>query len=132
MKSLSYIFAFIALLFFSVSPGYAAFPIQSQNTGIDTLIGENLLAGTANSKELSYSPRSSRSERHYREGSAGFGIAALALGITGLFVAGLICGICAIVFGVIGMKRRLKGLAIAGFTLGIIDTVVLLLYLATL
>jgi Domain of unknown function (DUF4190) len=56
----------------------------------------------------------------------GFAIAALVLGILG-FVFPLICGIPAIVFGVIGRTRAKEGgpnggLALAGLILGIVST----------
>lgn len=57
----------------------------------------------------------------------GFAIAALVLGILG-FVFPLICGVPAIVFGVLGRARAKEGgpnggLALAGLILGIVSTV---------
>ena len=55
------------------------------------------------------------------------------LGLVGLFVAGIICGICAIVFGGIGMAKfnpetqKNKWMAITGLVLGIVDIVVAIL-----
>jgi len=62
----------------------------------------------------------------------GMSIASFVLSITGLFVAALICGVLAVIFGIIGMKRGLRGLAIAGFIIGIIDIVVALLLIASM
>jgi uncharacterized membrane protein YkgB len=131
MKRLSYLFALVAIMFMSLSRGYAAFPIQAQNSTLDTLTMQEMPAAATNIK-ANPSPRTTHKERNARSESAGFGIAALILGITGLVILGIVCGILAIVFGIIGMKRRLKGLAIAGLTLGIIDVVGVLLFLASM
>lgn len=54
----------------------------------------------------------------------GFGITSFVIGIVGLLFMGIVLGILAIIFGAIGMfNRKLKGLAIAGLILGIIDIV---------
>ncbi len=68
------------------------------------------------------------------EGSGGgFSISAFVLGVVGLIVAGIICGILAIIFGVIGLgKGKLKGLAIAGLILGIIDLIGALIVISSL
>ena len=65
-------------------------------------------------------------------GGPGFGIASLACGFLGLFISPLLLGICAIVFGALGLGKDLNGLAIAGLCLGIIDTLFILLLLAIL
>jgi len=53
-------------------------------------------------------------------GGPGFGIASLACGIAiWIFPFGFpLFAVCAIVFGAIGLKRDLKGMAIAGISLG--------------
>jgi O-antigen ligase len=61
----------------------------------------------------------------------GFGVAALVLGIVGLFI--VFCSILAIIFGAIGISkankdpRYGKGMAIAGLVLGIIAVVITLI-----
>jgi hypothetical protein len=60
--------------------------------------------------------------------SNGFGVAALVLGIVGIFFAQVILGPLAIIFGGIGWNRanhgsRGKGISIAGLVLGVIDLV---------
>lgn len=55
-------------------------------------------------------------------GSPGYGIAALACGVAGIFFPPT--GILAIIFGVLGLKRRLRGLAIAGLVLGIVEALI--------
>ncbi|GAA5190031.1 DUF4190 domain-containing protein [Rugosimonospora acidiphila] len=58
----------------------------------------------------------------------GFGIAGLVLGIVGIFLAQIILGPLAIIFGAIGWSRANRGgsgrgLSIAGVVLGVIDLV---------
>lgn len=56
------------------------------------------------------------------------GIIALIFGIVGLFIFGYPLGGAAIVLGSVGLKTQSgKGLAIAGLVLGIIDVVLLLI-----
>jgi len=57
------------------------------------------------------------------EGKKGFSIASLVLGLVGIIVAAIPCGILAIIFGISGMKKAGRGMAIAGLVLGIIDVV---------
>ena len=66
-----------------------------------------------------------------KKGVNGFGIAAFACSFLGLFIAGLILGICGIVFGGIALsqKDKSKGLGIAGLVLGLIDVILILVYL---
>ena len=65
-------------------------------------------------------------------------IVSLAAGVVGLFVAPILFGIVAIVFGAIGMsrtsngKRRGKGFAIAGLILGIIEVILIFLVVGIL
>ena len=58
-------------------------------------------------------------------GGGGWGIAAIACGFVGLFVAPLLLGPLAIIFGAIGLKKDLKGLAIAGLILGILELLII-------
>ena len=58
-------------------------------------------------------------------GGGGWGIAAIACGFIGLFVAPLLLGSLAIIFGALGLKKDLKGLAIAGLILGIIELLII-------
>ena len=53
----------------------------------------------------------------------GFAITSMVLGLVGLFVAALPCGILAIVFAAISRKKIKSGMATAGLVLGIIDLV---------
>ena len=63
---------------------------------------------------------------------SGWGIAALIFGIAGVFFWYFpLLGTCAIIFGAIGLKKRGRGMAIAGLILGIIKVIfyaVLILY----
>ena len=52
----------------------------------------------------------------------GYSIASMVLGIVGIFFAGVICGILAIVFAVNAKKKKQnKGMTTTGMVLGIID-----------
>jgi hypothetical protein len=57
--------------------------------------------------------------------SNGWAIASFCCGVVGLFILGIPLGVCAVVFGALGMsnQKRLRGLAIAGLVLGVIDIV---------
>ena len=50
-------------------------------------------------------------------------IAGFSVSIVGLFIFGIIFGIVAIVFGAIGLKSDLRGLAIAALVIGIVDVI---------
>ena len=67
-----------------------------------------------------------------KKGVNTFGIAAFACSFLGLFIAGLILGICGIVFGGIALsqKDKPKGLGIAGLVLGLIDVILILVYIS--
>jgi len=62
-------------------------------------------------------------------GGSGFSVAALCCGILGFFFLPFLLGPLAIVFGVMGMKRSGRGMAIAGLVLGIIQVAIVLLAL---
>jgi hypothetical protein len=62
--------------------------------------------------------------------TAGWGIAAFACSFVGLFVLGILFGILGIVFGAIGINKSLKGLAIAGLILGVVDVIAFFILLA--
>ena len=57
------------------------------------------------------------------EEKKGMSIAWMVLGIVGLIVLALPCGILAIIFSILGKKKGGKGFATAGLVLGIIDAV---------
>lgn len=56
-----------------------------------------------------------------KEEKKGMSIASMVLGIVGLIVFALPCGILAIIFAILGKKKGGKGFATAGLVLGIID-----------
>lgn len=63
----------------------------------------------------------------------GMSIASFICSIAGLFVAGIILGILAIIFGAIGIGNGVyKGLAIAGVIIGIVDVIGALIIISTL
>ena len=55
------------------------------------------------------------------EEKKGLSIASMVLGLVGLFLFAIPCGILAIIFGLVGKKKGGKGFATAGLILGIID-----------
>lgn len=57
------------------------------------------------------------------EEKKGMSIASMVLGIVGLLLFALPCGILAIIFSILGKKKGGNGFATAGLVLGIIDTV---------
>ena len=63
-----------------------------------------------------------------RTGTNGMAIAGLVCGIVGIFIASIILGPLAIVFGGVGLSRARaggggRGMAIAGVVLGVVDLV---------
>lgn len=66
------------------------------------------------------------------QGNDGWSIASFCFAILGLFVAAVPMGILAVIFGAIGMGKAKKGLAMAGFTIGVIDVVIGLIILGVL
>ena len=55
------------------------------------------------------------------EEKKGLSIASMVLGLVGLFLFAIPCGILAIIFSLIGKKKGGKGFATAGLILGIVD-----------
>lgn len=62
------------------------------------------------------------------EEKKGFSIASLVLGLGGLLLFAIPCGILAIIFSILGRKKGGKGMATAGLVLGIIDVVFGVIY----
>lgn len=131
--------ALLAFLILSVNLCNAAFPVKeapapaavSQELVANNLrdgITENHFAASEN-----YAP-AAPSTPPAQQGGGGWAIASLSCGVVGLLVAGIPLGIAAIIFGVLGLSgnRPLKGLAIAGMIIGIVDVIAVALYLATM
>jgi hypothetical protein len=142
MKILSaslFLVIFTALCF----NGYAAFPIKKQNAVASAAAEQKngLSINTLTPPPYHYGNENAN-------GSAGLvslcmGVAGMACyiagvatldaaagsGSTGLFLAGLVLGIMAMVFGIIGHKRPNRGMAIAGTILGIIEVAIALVVL---
>lgn len=59
----------------------------------------------------------------------GMALTSFILGLVGLFICGIPCGICAVIFGGVGMAKfnpetqKNKWMAITGLILGIVDVV---------
>jgi len=73
-----------------------------------------------------------KTNAHKKEVNGGLSSTSLVFAFIGLYIAGIICGSIAIVCGVIGMNKGMKGVAIAGVILGIVDVVATLLVLGLL
>lgn len=56
-----------------------------------------------------------------KQGGNGMAVASLVLGLVGLFLLAIPCGILAIVFATLSKKKGKSGMATAGLILGIID-----------
>ncbi len=101
---------------------FAAFPVKSNQVVTQQVSDENEIKETAVPKEnqLATPAKIKNNQTEDKKGN-GFGIAALSCSLVGL--AYPILGILGIIFGAIGMSknRKLRGLGIAGFVLGIID-----------
>jgi hypothetical protein len=61
--------------------------------------------------------------------TAAWGITAIACSFVGIFFLGILFGILGIVFGAIGINKSLKGLAIAGLILGVIEIAFIIIVL---
>lgn len=61
-----------------------------------------------------------------------FGVLAFVFSILGLLILAVPFGLLAVIFGFVGINRRIRGLAIAGIIIGIIDIFVGLIIIATL
>ena len=64
-----------------------------------------------------------KEEKVINEEKKGMSIASMVLGIVGLVIFALPCGILAIIFSILGKKKGGKGFATTGLVLGIIDAV---------
>lgn len=104
---------------------FAAFPVKSNQVVAQQVSDENEIKETAVPKEnqLATPAKIKNNQTEDKKGN-GFGIAALSCALVGLRVP--FFGILAVIFGAIGMNknRSLRGLAIAGFSLGVLETVI--------
>jgi hypothetical protein len=101
---------------------FAAFPVKSNQVVVQKVNDENEIKETAvPSENKLIAPAKIKNKTIEDKKGNGFGIAALSCSLVGL--AYPILGILGIIFGAIGMSknRKLRGLGIAGFVLGIID-----------
>ena len=109
---------------------FAAFPVKSNPVAEHKTITENVHkeAELFQEKQVVAPAIRNKNNSDTQKGN-GFGIAALSCALVGMRVP--FFGILAIVFGAIGMgkNRSLRGLAIAGFVLGILELIVSVLAL---
>ena len=111
------LFSIIALMFLSL-PTYAAFHVVMPSHNSCTTMA------TYNSQPVPIVDNAKSKESHHKGNWTG--IASISCAFLGLFVGAITFGICAIIFGSLGLsrKRKLRGLALAGLILGIICVVV--------
>jgi hypothetical protein len=104
---------------------FAAFPVKSNQVVTQQVSDENEIKETAVPEEnqLATPAKIKNNQIEDKKGN-GFGIASLSCALVGLRVP--FFGILAVIFGAIGMNknRSLRGLAIAGFSLGVLETVI--------
>ncbi len=104
---------------------FAAFPVKVNQVVAQQVSDENEIKETAVPKEnqLATPAKIKNNQTEDKKGN-GFGIASLSCALVGLRVP--FFGILAVIFGAIGMNknRSLRGLAIAGFSLGVLETVI--------
>jgi len=104
---------------------FAAFPVKSNQVVAQQVSDENEIKETAvPSENKLIAPAKIKNYTTEDKKGNGFGIASLSCALVGLKVP--FFGILAVIFGAIGMNknRSLRGLGIAGFSLGILETVI--------
>lgn len=112
------LFAVVMLLSLS-SMTYASFPVTNQPSEQsikESTVENSILTDLGLSNLLPVAG-----------GGSGFSIAALCCGILGFFFLPFLLGPLAIIFGVLGLKRDGRGMAIAGLVLGILQVLLVLL-----
>jgi hypothetical protein len=120
-----------ALWILSTQVSYAAFPVKSNPVAEQKTTNENVIKDAEFLKENQVvAPALPQNNYVDTKKGNGFGIAALSCSLVGLVYP--LFGVLGIVFGAIGMSknRKLRGLAIAGFALGILDLISILLVAA--
>ena len=131
MKYRLYLLLIVSFLFCSVGDVHAGFVIKKHITSSTVMAAtqnnsNNSLTLTNNSEQHSHLYNAIHKltyplQGYRRRPSEWVGIVALLSGVLGLFVPGL--NFLAILFGVLGMGRNCntRGLAVAGFVLGILE-----------
>lgn len=119
-----------ALWIITPQVSYAAFPVKSNPVAEQKTITENVHkdAELLQEKQVMAPTLRNKNNSDTQKGN-GFGIAALSCALVGMRVP--FFGVLAIIFGAIGMSknRTLRGLAIAGFVLGILELIISVLAL---
>lgn len=131
--------ALLAALIFSVNLCNAAFPVKETPAPVSQeLIANNLRDGITETRFADnterYAPAPAPYGRRQPNGTGAYGITAAACAFAGIFVASLPLGIAATVFGIIGISPNytMKGLAIAGIIMGVLEVIIMAAYLSTL
>ena len=140
MKYRLYLLIFIAFIFCSSNSAQAGFVVKKQAAMETSTTAKTLTNGSAtlsdNKEHRSHLFSTVRNLAHplfgyKRRPSEWVGIVAMISGLVGLFAPGV--NFIAILFGILGMSRncKTKGLALAGFILGMLEMVLYLLVGAT-
>ena len=112
---------FLLVMLFSITSmtTYASFPVNSPSENMNN---EQVVTISVDDPIV---PNSTASDSGWQ------GIVSLSCAVLGLLVAGLPLGICAVVFGAMGLNKKLKGLAIAGMVVGILEVIIMIAYLSS-
>lgn len=127
----------IFLLVLSVSSSFAAFPINriDSTTNVTTTYTQKQKQLLTNTNEVSHAvPRQNADKNASVHQGNDKAVAAFGLAVVGLFIAGILFGSLAVIFGAFAVKpgKSLQGFAIAGLFLGIIDVVGAILVLSAM
>jgi hypothetical protein len=109
---------------------FAAFPVKSNQVIAQQVSDENeIKEATVPSEIKMIAPAKIKNNQTEGKKGNGFGIASLSCALVGLRVP--FFGLLAVIFGAIGMNknRTLRGMAIAGFSLGVLETIISVLAL---
>jgi hypothetical protein len=125
-----------ALLFFTVTPAFAGFWVKKTASVVtaganttssgETQTGAGKILSNYRLQKKVYPNRYRYRDRTYKQGQW-IAIVAFSCGVLGLFIPGL--NFAAILFGLLGIGKgsKLKGLAVAGFILGVLELLLFLI-----
>ena len=107
--------------------------LDDKRTEFNNIVSSNQIDDQYSHKhpENKVKVKTEKSELYSHVSDSGWqGILSLSCAVLGWFIFGLPLGICAVVFGAMGLNKKLKGLAIAGVVVGIFEIIIMLRYLS--
>ena len=112
---------FLLVILFSITSmtTYASFPVNSPSEDMNN---EQVVTISVDDPIV---PNSTASDSGWQ------GIVSLSRAVLAYFALGLPLAICAVVFGAMGLNKKLKGLAIAGMVVGILEVIIMIAYLSS-